>query len=49
MEIMLTVLILSFCWTILLEILEEEDRDIFNINKYLINDCKKFHNRWWFK
>lgn len=48
MEI-ITVLLLTLCATILLEILEEKDRYIFNIKKYLINDCKKFNNRWWFK
>ena len=44
MEIII-VLLLALCATILFEILEEEDRDIFNIKKYLINDCKKFNNR----
>lgn len=40
---------ISFCFTCLLFILPKKDNDIVNINKYLINDCKKYYRKNGFK
>lgn len=44
MERIISILV-SFCFTMLLFVLPKKDHDLVNINKYLLNDCKKYYKR----